>query len=461
MKEKESKGVRLLENFVGDKVVLLIVLLLCMFSLLSIFSSTSQLASDTTSRLDIAKDQFLTIAIGLGLIWIIYRFLDIKTLKFFSKIGFIVAFGALCILQLTVKHKLSIPFITAPRINGANRWLRVFKVSVSVYEVVKVAMVMYVAWAIDKIQSGGIKILERLAARTGKPFFAGRFGQELIVLFIPTMVVTVMILTDGASSAFFTGLILFIIMLVCGIRFGDMLILALIALFSVGCCFGLFKLTEDKANPLFPRFATVFGDTRNGDHEERIKEMTFGSAEFYKALDPIRQPYGAKIAIKQGGLKGKGPGQSTQKYKVSVMYEDYMFSFLVEEYGLVLGGIAVIFLYISLLARASIITRNFSDNFGKIMIAGTTILIVGQAMFHIYINCDLGIRTGQTLPLISYGKSSFFCFCITFGIILAISKMASAKVQDEVNRADSIIEFEDDKIRGSLNDLEYFEENGQ
>ena len=144
----------------------------------------------------------------------------------------------------------------------------------------------------------------------------------------------------------------------------------------------------------------------------------------------MKQPVSAKIAIHEGGLFGKGPGRSTQRYVVPIMFEDYMFSFIVEEYGL-MGGILVIILYISLLARGSIIVRNCDNHFAKTAIAGLVVLITGQAMMHIMINCDLGPLTGQTLPMVSLGKSSFLMFSLAFGIILSISRIAKRKIARE------------------------------
>ena len=138
---------------------------------------------------------------------------------------------------------------------------------------------------------------------------------------------------------------------------------------------------------------------------------------------------------------GKGPGQSTQKYKVAVIYEDYMFSFIVEEYGLI-GGIFVIILYISLMARATIITKYCQEDYQKVLVAGLTVLIVGQAMFHIVINCDLGILTGQTLPLISHGRSSFICFCFAFGMILSMSRKTEKIIEKKTEDSNPLIDLE-------------------
>ena len=72
------------------------------------------------------------------------------------------------------------------------------------------------------------------------------------------------------------------------------------------------------------------------------------------------------------------------------------------------------------------------------MIAGLVILISLQAMLHICVNVDIGPLTGQTLPMISHGKSSFLAFCLAFGVILSISKMAKKKMDRQAAAAEPI-----------------------
>ena len=152
-----------------------------------------------------------------------------------------------------------------------------------------------------------------------------------------------------------------------------------------------------------------------------------GSPEFQKLLDANRQRISAKVAVSEGtGLLGKGPGNSTQKYVVSVIYEDYMFSFIIEEYGII-GALFIMFIYGSLLARGSMLVRQCEDRYARALIAGLIILISGQALLHMMVNLDMRIHTGQTLPMISHGKSAFIAFSIAFGIILSVSRMAKLK----------------------------------
>jgi cell division protein FtsW len=80
-------------------------------------------------------------------------------------------------------------------------------------------------------------------------------------------------------------------------------------------------------------------------------------------------------------------------------------------------------------------------------------LITSQAFLHMFINVDLGPLTGQTLPLISNGNGAFLSFCVAFGVILSISRMANKKIREEEAHAEPLIKKEDD-IQASLDVLE-------
>ena len=132
-----------------------------------------------------------------------------------------------------------------------------------------------------------------------------------------------------------------------------------------------------------------------------------------------------------------------------------MFSFIVEEYGL-FGGILIILMYVSLLARGSLISRKCSNEYAKIAVGGLSILITAQAFMHMMVNVDIGPMTGQTLPLISHGSFAFLVFCIAFGVILSISRMAREEIKVEEETATPLYQRaeEDDDIQASMDILE-------
>ena len=183
------------------------------------------------------------------------------------------------------------------------------------------------------------------------------------------------------------------------------------------------KLSDGKA---MTRVGTMLSRLEADYDIDRLEGLK-GDA-YSNMVDDLSQPVSAMIAVHEGGFFGKGIGNSTQKYRVQNIYGDYMYSFIIEEYGL-FGGIAILILYVSLLARSSIIARMCNDDFAKYALGGLAILISGQAFMHILVNVDIGPMTGQTLPLISHGASAFLVFCVAFGIILSISRMAKKKIQ--------------------------------
>ena len=135
------------------------------------------------------------------------------------------------------------------------------------------------------------------------------------------------------------------------------------------------------------------------------------------------------------------------------IYSDYMFSFLIEEYGL-LGGILIIILYISLIARSSMIARLCGNEFARIAVGGLAFLITGQAFMHMLVNVDIMPMTGQTLPLLSDGASAFLVSCVAFGTILSISRMAKKKTQT----LEETVDYQNNDIQARMEILEQIDD---
>jgi cell division protein FtsW len=448
--KKVEERVNFMDRLAGDKVVWIIVLCLCLISMVAIFSSTSQLATESTTRIDIVRTQFFTILGGLALIFILYKINNIKVFKWLSQWGFLLSLVMLLILDL----KLNIGPIESASINGARRILKVGGFQIHVFEIIKVAMVMYLAWAVETFRKGGFKLLDKLSEIDRLHFLGTELAQKIIYIYAPILIVCVASLPGGNSNALFIAALMFLTIMLAGMPFRDILVIGALGILLLAGCIGIYFASGGKK---FERIGTLVSGSRFGNaSEETFIQAQRGTVEYQKALDKIRQPIGAKLAIKRGGVFGKGPGGSVQKYVVPVIYEDYIFSFIIEEYGL-LGGILVIILYISLLARASIIVRNCDDKFAKYAIAGLSVMISGQAMMHILVNCDVGLLTGQTLPLISYGTSAFLCISIAFGILLSISRMATRKVEREAAKSDPIVSFKEDDVKDRLDILNEYE----
>ena len=88
--------------------------------------------------------------------------------------------------------------------------------------------------------------------------------------------------------------------------------------------------------------------------------------------------------------------------------------------------------------------------------AGLILLISMQAFMPMAINVHLLPQTGQTLPMISHGASSFLCFCGAFGVILSISRQAQSKMLQDAQQAAPLIE-RDDEVKERMGDLDQLE----
>ena len=462
-KGNDSKGGfwNFIDRIEGDKVVWIIVFMLTMISALAIFSSTSQLTDAKSDRIDLIKSHSLFIIIGYLIIFALYNIKKIGWFRVASKMGFFVSF----ILLILLAFRADLGFIKAQYINHAWRTLSVFGFQLHVYEVVKVAMVMYLAWALHAYKQDQEDIAKKRPTRNFKflnylggisifSFMKNPFWKRLFYMYVPMVIICLLVMMGSNSSAIFIGGIMLATLLIGGIPFKEIGLALAGALVALGIGFGLHTITDGK---MFPRMETFVNRLQADYSPERLNELTPKSKEWYDVRDAIKQPYTARIAVHEGGLLGKGSGNSTQKYVVTHIYSDYMFSFLVEEYGLI-GGILVILLYVSLLARGSMIARLCTNEFAKIAVGGLSILITGQAFMHMFVNVGIGPMTGQTLPLISDGSFAFLVFCFAFGIILSISRMARNRIREEEEAAAPLYESDRDDIQVTMDVLEQLDD---
>ena len=123
------------------------------------------------------------------------------------------------------------------------------------------------------------------------------------------------------------------------------------------------------------------------------------------------------IAFKNGGLTGKGIGESTQKYLyLPEAHTDFIFPIIVEEWGLIVG-IVIILMYLFILYRTLSIAKK-ANNLGNAIIAYG---VFSYLLFHIAINLigvmGIGPLTGVPLPFLSYGGSYTLTLLFSMGLV--------------------------------------------
>ena len=161
--------------------------------------------------------------------------------------------------------------------------------------------------------------------------------------------------------------------------------------------------------------------------KNRIEHFFSGSAD----EDGDYQSNQAKIAISTGGLFGKAPGKSTQRNMLPQSNSDFIFAIIIEEYGLLFGAVPLILAYMILLFRGITIARKCETAFPAYMVMGLIVMIVIQAMLNMMVAVGLFPVTGQTLPMVSWGRTSVLMMSFSIGAILSVSRVVNARIKNE------------------------------
>lgn len=484
MANRKSSGIwNLFDRIQGDKVIWMVVIFLTLLSTVALFSATSldsSILSGRKTRVNIFVTQVVMVAIGFTGMVVIYRYWSIRFIRWISRYGWVISMGLLIPLLLHVGAKENgiLPglggIIQAQRINEAWRTLLIGgRIQLHVFEVVKVNMVLYLAWAVDTWKGHNFAIANHLSSTYEKMGWLSKpFWQGVMYIFLPVALVSMCLASGSISTVLFVGAVMFATLFVGGFSIKDTSIYIAVTIAAFVFGYGLFKAMPDGSGAekalgkIYDRVETAtgrmdkYGDSINGEVSlaERIRNEKDVNKR-RRIIDDNTQTEGAKIAIKEGGFLGKGPGRSTQKYRVPLIFGDYMYSFLIEEYGFWMA-VLVLMMYVSLLARGSRIAMLCRKTYSRTVVAGLTLLISGQAMMHMLINVGYFPVTGQTLPIVSDGKSSLLMFYLAFGVLLNISKSAKKQMEKEIKDAESIIPENmgtGDEVADTLNDMTQLE----
>nr|MCU0729463.1 FtsW/RodA/SpoVE family cell cycle protein [Sphingopyxis sp.] len=125
--------------------------------------------------------------------------------------------------------------------------------------------------------------------------------------------------------------------------------------------------------------------------------------------------------LSNSGLIGSGPFAGTAKFRLPEAENDYIFSVIGEEFGLIACA-AILILYLAIVMRVLQRLREERDQFVLLGGIGLITQFGGQAIINIAVNLQLLPSKGMTLPFISYGGSSVWALSITMGLLLALTR---------------------------------------
>ncbi|WP_396211585.1 FtsW/RodA/SpoVE family cell cycle protein [Flavobacterium sp.] len=373
----------LVNRLKGDRGIWSFVALLGLFSFMPVFSASSNLAYiglGTGNTLGYLAKHLVHISIGFLMIYWVHK-VPYHYFRAISLIGlpFVWVLLAYTLVKGTV-------------IAGANasRWIQVpfIGVSFQTSTLAFIVLMVFVARYLSKKREAAIS-----------------FQNSLWELWTPVFVTLMFILPANFSTA--------------ALMFSMVLMLVFVGKYPIKYI-GFILGMGLAALMIFVLLSKAFPDnklfSRVGTWESRFENFTTD-----KPGEDDYQIEKAKIAIATGGIQGVGPGKSVQKNFLPQSSSDFIYAIIVEEYGLI-GGIAILTLYLLLFFRFIIASHKANTLFGKLVVVGLGFPIIFQALINMAVAVELLPVTGQTLPLISSGGSSIWMTCIALGIIISVTK---------------------------------------
>jgi len=129
-----------------------------------------------------------------------------------------------------------------------------------------------------------------------------------------------------------------------------------------------------------------------------------------------------QIALGSGGLLGVGLGQSVQKvFYLPEAHTDFILAVIGEELGVV--GVSTVIALFGLIAWSGLrIARAATAPYAKLLATGLTSLILCQATLNIFVVLGIAPLTGVPLPFISYGPTNLMVILASVGLLLNVAE---------------------------------------
>ena len=388
--------------FEGDKIFWMVLFVLCIVSVLEVYSASSNMSYQSGAFWKPVMGHMVTIILGVVVAWIVHRI----PCRFF---GGIVLFGPLLSIVM-----LLTALLMGSDVNGANRWFNIFGISFQPSEVAKGSLIVVVAWLLSIIR-------DKNNRGTMDTFWW---------IFCISGVICLLIVPENFSTAALTAIVVLLMMIIGQVPWKPLGIIAGIVVVCGSIGYTTIKVSSEETIqkmselPMMHRLPTWAHRLNNHSG------MPDDPKEYDLSTNP--QITQAHIAISSSGIIGCGPGNSRVRDFLPQAYSDFISAIILEELGLI-GGFLVMFMYIILLYRAARIASKCEKNFPAFLIMGLALLIATQAMVNMCVAVGIAPVTGQPLPLVSRGGSSILMNCIYIGMMISISRSAKQRQELVIN----------------------------
>ena len=417
------KGVRehLDQRTRGDRYIWGLVIVLSLISILVVYSATGTLAYKSLGG---NTNKYLFKQLGFTLVGLVLIFgLHRVNYTMFSRIA-------------SILYAISIPLLIytlffGAKINDGSRWIKlpILHFTFQTSDLAKLALFMFISRTLSKKQ----EVIKD-------------FKKGFLPVIIPVFLTCILIMPANLSNALLTGATSLLLMFIGRISLKHIGLTIAVAMVPVLILISIAVAThkngktnlEEVDKPNNAEKSKIF--IRVDTWVSRIQDFMYPNEK--EAPYQVEQ---AKIAIANGGiLFGLGPGNSRQRNFLPQAYNDFIYSIIIEEYGLV-GGIFIMFIYLVFLFRCIRIFRKCPYAFGAFLALGLSFTLIIQAIANMAVNVNLVPVTGVTLPLISMGGSSFIFTCCSIGLILSVARNVeqaegNAPVETDIEVSEEAVE---------------------
>ncbi len=364
-----------------DYSLLLVILFLIIFGLVMIYSASSYVANkDYNNSMYFIKRQLIFAIVG----FVAMLFVAFVDYHWYIKAGFVYPVYIISIISS------SYVMFWGRASHGKRRWLHIFGVNFQPAELVKIAIILYLTYFISKYKEELDKEKSYL------------FKISMIIL-IPT----ILVLINNLSSAIII-LVIAYIMLYISVRKKNIFIFPFISGVFVYSFLLIFSKNVVK---ILTHIAYGY----------RLKRILVWLAPSSYSKSGGFQVLQGLYTIASGGFRGKGLGQSLQKFKLPEAHNDMIFTIICEELGFV-GALIIISLFIYIIFRLLEIAINARDLEGTLIVVGVMAQISIQVILNIAVVTNAIPNTGISLPFISYGGTSLIFLMMEIGMVFSVAK---------------------------------------
>ncbi len=365
----------------GDAQIWMIVILLMSFSLLTVYSFVPILVRiEGGSPSYYLGKHLVYVLLGFACMFTVHR---IQT-KYFNQISQFVYYLAIALLVFTIFFGV--------KVNGAERWIRVFGLTFQSSDFAKLALLMY---------------LSKLLVKKEKLLDDWKGG--VIPVIAPIFIICLLILKDNLSTALMLFSISFMLLFIARFPWRKLFLIMLSIFASI-----LMFISVQEA---FPDLQL----SRYQTWKARIVRLLEQKQDPGASKVENAQANNAKLAIFNGSLIGQGVGDGRLKSYIPEAYADFYFASFIEEFGL-FSGFFLAFTYIVLLLRIFRVAFKTEVLFESYLCLGIGIHLLMQASINMLVCVGFVPVTGQNMPFLAMGGSALIMACVSIGIVQSIAR---------------------------------------